>query len=316
MKILVLGASGMLGHKLCQAAAERFDAVATFRSASAGQLARALGVADWLAPVLAEDIGTVRRVLDERRPDVAVNCVGVVKQLAEAKDPVTSISVNALFPHLLARECRGRGIRLIHVSTDCVFSGKQGRHKESDLSDASDLYGRTKFLGEVDAPGCLTLRTSMIGRELHGSHGLIEWFLSQRGKSVRGFRRAIFSGLTTQELSRVICRVIESHPDLEGLYHVAAEPISKYDLLSLIRGVYGLEVRIEPDDSFVCDRSLDGSRFREATGYSAPSWPEMIAAMRDDPTPYGQIRGESSETREPSDSGRRQISGFQTSEPR
>jgi dTDP-4-dehydrorhamnose reductase len=240
--------------------------------------------------VLAEDIGTVRRVLDERRPDVAENCVGVVKQLAEAKDPVTSISVNALFPHLLARECRGRGIRLIHVSTDCVFSGKQGRYKESDSSDASDLYGRTKFLGEVPGPGCLTLRTSIIGRELHGSHGLIEWFLSQQGKSVRGFRRAIFSGLTTRELSRVICRVIESHPDLEGLYHVAAEPISKFDLLHLVRDAYGLDITIEPDDSFACDRSLDGTRFRKAAGYVAPPWSEVIAAMHEDPTPYDKLR--------------------------
>jgi len=200
------------------------------------------------------------------------------------------VRINSLYPHVLHRLCRARGVRLVHVSTDCVFSGRKGAYRESDPSDAEDVYGRSKFLGEVAGPGAVTLRTSIIGRELSVERGLVEWFLSQRGRKVKGFTKAVFSGLTTLELSKVIRRVLADWVELEGLYHVAAEPVTKFDLLKLIRDVYRLDVEIEPDDSLACDRSLDGSRFREATGYVAPSWPEMIRAMAEDPTPYEEIR--------------------------
>jgi len=222
--------------------------------------------------------------------EAVVNCIGVVKQDAAAKDPLASITVNALFPHRLAQLARASGARLVHLSTDCVFSGREGNYDESSRPDAEDLYGRTKLLGEVAGENCLTIRTSMIGRELAGAHGLLEWFLSQDGGRVRGFRRAVFSGFTTSALADVIAEVLSEHASLSGVWHVAAEAINKFDLLCLVREVYGLRVEIEPDESFVCDRSLDGSRFREATGIVAPSWPEMIRRMREDPTPYEEIR--------------------------
>jgi dTDP-4-dehydrorhamnose reductase len=291
LKVLILGGTGMLGHKLWQTLAPRFDAYVTFRRApeAYGRLgifdpARALG------GVCAEDFDSVTRAFDAIRPDVVVNAVGIVKQDATAKDPVASITVNALFPHLLARRCRAAGARLIHLSTDCVFSGRRGAYRESDAPDAEDLYGRSKLLGEVEDGDCLTIRTSMIGRELEGAQGLLEWFLGQDGGRVRGFRRAVFSGFTTAALAVMMSDLIASHPDLRGLYHVAAAPITKFDLLSLVKEELGLHVVIEPDETFVCDRSLDGTRFREATGFTPPSWPEMIAALRRDPTPYDDLR--------------------------
>lgn len=226
------------------------------------------------------DFDTLVAALDRARPDVVLNCVGVVKQLASAKDPLVAIRINALLPHRLARLCALAGARLIHVSTDCVFSGRVGNYRESDVPDADDLYGRSKLLGEVDYPNALTIRTSIVGRELSTHNGLVEWFLGQHGK-VRGFTNAIFSGLTTDELARVLARQVLPRPELRGVWHVSAEPISKFDLLQVIKAAYRLDTEIEPDPTVAINRALDSMRFRQATGYAPPSWPEMIARMRD-----------------------------------
>ena len=283
-KILILGATGMLGHALFTLLSERGDLEvhATAR--------RREGLSQWFSQdllagihggVTADDFGSVRRALDEISPDVVVNAIGVIKQLPEAQNPVAAISINALFPHRLALACRGAGARLVHVSTDCVFSGEKGSYVESDLPDATDLYGRTKLLGEVDSPHCVTLRTSIIGHELAGRHGLIEWFLAQEG-SVRGFARAVFSGLPTVELAGIVAERVLPNEGLSGLYHVSSAPVSKYELLRLVMERYGKRIRIEPDEALVCDRSLDASRFREATGYQPPLWPEMVSRMHAD----------------------------------
>ena len=283
-KVLVLGATGMLGHALFSLLDGRpeFTVFATVRGTE--------GLDRWFPPkflqrirtgVDAERFDTVVHVLEEIRPDVVVNCIGVIKQLPLAKDPIVTITVNALFPHLLARACGEAGIRMIHIGTDCVFSGEKGNYVESDLPGATDLYGRTKLLGEVDSPHCVTLRTSIIGHELSGRHGLLEWFLAQEG-SVRGFARAVFSGLPTVELAGVVAERVIPSEGLTGLYHVSSEPISKCELLCLVMEQYGKRIRIERDEAFVCDRSLDSSRFRKATGYKPPPWPEMVSRMHAD----------------------------------
>jgi len=291
MKVLILGGSGMLGHKLWQRLAPHFDTHVTFRQSP--QPYAAYGIFDdarSIGGVSAEDFDSVIRALASVRPDVVVNCIGIVKQDATAKDPVKSITVNALFPHRLAHVCRVANARLIHISTDCVFSGQAGDYKETDKADAEDLYGRTKFLGEVAYENSLTIRTSMIGRELSGAHGLIEWFLSQRGQTVRGFKRAVFSGFTTAALADVISNVISKHPELSGVWHVAAEPINKFELLSLVKEAFKLNIEIGPDDSFICDRSLNADRFRHETGWAPQTWPEMIQEMAQDPTGYDEFR--------------------------
>jgi dTDP-4-dehydrorhamnose reductase len=291
MKVLILGGSGMLGHKLWQLLSQRFDTYATFRRSPAAYARFGLFAPERsIGGVHAEEFDSIVRALGQVRPDVVINCIGIIKQSAEAKDPIRSITVNSLFPHRLGALCRAAGARLVHISTDCVFDGARGCYREGDVANATDLYGRTKHLGEVASEGCLTIRTSIIGRELEGAHGLVEWFLSQDGGTIRGFRNAIFSGLTTNALGGVIGELIEKHPTLDGLWQVASEPINKFDLLTLVKGAYDLDIEIVADDEFHCDRSLDGSRFTDATGLTIPAWPAMIAQMYNDPTPYAELR--------------------------
>lgn len=291
MRLLILGATGTLGHKLSQVLSKQFEVYATVRSHSSIYKDHPVFVnCQILGNVSAENFDSVINALLKIRPDVAINSIGIVKQRVEAKDPILSIMVNSLFPHRLARLCQAASVRLVHISTDCVFSGNKGNYVESDVSDADDLYGRTKFLGEVSSDGCLTLRTSLIGRELETSHGLIEWFLSQEGKTIQGYKRAIFSGFTTNVLANIIAQIIIKHRDMQGVWHVASEPISKFELLSLVKKVFGLNIKIDPDETVVCDRSLNAERFQRATGFAPPSWPDMIMQMYRDDTPYSEFR--------------------------
>jgi dTDP-4-dehydrorhamnose reductase len=186
--------------------------------------------------------------------------------------------------------CETIDARLIHFSTDCVFSGAEGAYTEDDPSDAQDMYGRTKFLGEVGGPAALTLRTSIIGRELTRRSSLLEWFLDQDGQKVKGYRRALYAGLTTNRMSHLVGDLIEHHPDLTGLFHVAGPWISKYDLLIQVRDAFGLSIEIDPDDEVAIDRTLDGSRFEAATGFCPPTWREMVTELANDPTPYESWR--------------------------
>jgi dTDP-4-dehydrorhamnose reductase len=284
MKLMILGGSGMLGHKLWQTAAPRLDTWATLRD-EGRSLPATFDRSRIVSGVHAEQMDTVTRAFARVRPDVVVNCLGIVKQRAGAADPLVALTVNSVFPHRLAALCGAAGARLIHISTDCVFSGQRGGYLETDTPDATDVYGRTKHLGEVSGPGCLTLRTSIIGRELASSHGLVEWFLGRRG-TIPGYTHAVFSGLTTAELSRVILGVIERSPELTGVYHVATEAITKHDLLTRLNDALALGATIEPDASVRIDRNLDGRRFSAATSYAAPGWDRMIAELSADVPAY------------------------------
>jgi dTDP-4-dehydrorhamnose reductase len=276
----------MLGHKLWQTLHRDFDVWVTGRAPFARYERFGLFARDrFIEGVDAMNLSTVAAALERVRPDAVINCIGVIKQLAAAKDPIASLTLNSLFPHQVARMLGG-GARLLHVSTDCVFSGRRGMYRESDVPDPEDLYGRTKLLGEVDGPHCLTLRTSIVGRELETASGLFEWFLGNRGGRVRGFSKAIYSGLTTLALSRVIAEVLDHHRGLRGVYQVASQPLSKLELLRRVRDALGLQVELVPDDSVAIDRSLDGSHFRVATSIEVPSWDEMISDFAADPTPY------------------------------
>jgi dTDP-4-dehydrorhamnose reductase len=280
MKVLILGASGMLGNAMMRVLSQNpaFEVWGTARSPSVRQLFSPELGKRIIAAIDVENQDILTRVFAEFRPAVLVNCIGLVKQLAQADDPLLALPINAMLPHRLARLCALGGARLIHVSTDCVFNGTKGNYRESDPSDAEDLYGKSKFLGEVAYPQTVTLRTSIIGHELAGARGLTDWFLAQEGR-VKGYRRAIFSGLPTVELARVVSDFVLPHPEISGVFHVASKPIAKLDLLRLVAEVYGKAIEIVPDDAVVIDRSLNADRFREATGYEAPEWPELVNRM-------------------------------------
>lgn len=282
MKILVLGVTGMLGSTV-------FKYISNHTSHSVFGTMRGKGGANYFeekhaccfySDVDVLDYESLVAVFEKNRPDVVINCVGLIKQLAQAKDPLSTLPLNSMLPHRLSKLCQLINARLIHISTDCVFTGTKGMYLESDTSDAVDLYGKSKFIGEVnDQPHAITLRTSIIGHELASSASLVDWFLSQEG-SVKGFTKAIFSGVPTVELARIIAEFVLPKPELSGLYHVSAKPINKFTLLTEIAKVYQKNIDIIPDNQLAIDRSLDSTRFREAVGYNPPSWPELIQFMR------------------------------------
>ncbi|MFB0490874.1 dTDP-4-dehydrorhamnose reductase [Methylobacterium sp. OAE515] len=292
MKVAVLGVSGMLGSAAFHILSERFpgEVCGTARSSAIRRLFPPEAAKNIAIGLDVQDFDALAGFLRDTRPSIILNCIGVVKQLASADDPLTAIPLNALLPHRLARLADLIGARLIHISTDCVFTGENGSYVEDDRPDAKDLYGRSKLLGEVDYKNAITLRTSIIGHELGSHNGLVEWFLAQHGH-VKGYRKAIFSGLTTDELVRVIVDYVIPVPDLHGVYHVSVDPISKYDLLSMVKDVYGRTTDIEADDSVVIDRSLNSSKFRSAVGYAPPPWPDLIRRMRAlDKSFFSQVR--------------------------
>ncbi|MER9318522.1 SDR family oxidoreductase [Mesorhizobium sp. M0659] len=282
LKVLVLGASGMLGNAVFRffLSSPGYRAFGSTRSQSHHRLFAEETRGNLVTLPDAENHDALAKLFAEVGPDVVVNCIGLVKQLSSASDPLAAIPINSIFPHRVARLCQIAGARLVHVSTDCVFDGADGSYSENSRPNAYDLYGKSKLLGEVDYVNAVTLRTSIIGRELGSAHSLIDWFLAQEG-TVRGFTRAIFSGLPTVELARIIRDFVVPRPDLRGLYHVSAQAISKYDLLRLVAEIYAKQIRIEPDEGLSIDRSLNSSRFRQATGYDPPEWPELIRAMHE-----------------------------------
>lgn len=282
MKILIFGASGMLGNAVSRFLDESasYEVFATVRSSEAKKFFAESFADRLITGVDVTNNDSLLKVMAAVKPDVVINCIGLVKQIIDESDPLSTMQINAMLPHRLALMCQLAGARLIHVSTDCVFSGKKGNYSESDSSDATDLYGKTKFIGEVAGKNALTLRTSIIGHELTSRRALVDWFLSQQGQ-VKGYTRAIFSGVPTVEFARIVRDFVLPRSDLSGLYHVAAAPIAKYDLLCQIASAYGKDIAIEPDDAVDIDRSLDATLFREATGYMAPPWQELLVRMRD-----------------------------------
>jgi dTDP-4-dehydrorhamnose reductase len=299
MNILVLGGEGMLGHKMFQTLLRAFPQTTatlfkpkTNAAYSRIELYREGRILD---AVNAMELNALDRLLAREQPAAIINCIGMIKQRGDATKPIPTITLNSLLPHRLAASAAAWGGKVIHFSTDCVFSGRRGSYAESDESDATDLYGKSKFLGEVRDPNALTLRTSIIGRELFNNKSLLEWFLAQRGGRIHGYTRVMYSGITTNYLSALVLRILQNRPDLSGLYQVTSQTISKYDLLLLLRSAFGVDVSVERDDTVVSDRSLDGKRFLEETGWPTPSWPQLTADLAADTTPYSEWKTKSNE---------------------
>lgn len=287
MRILILGGNGMLGHKLVQVLRSKFDVWTTLRgNFSDFQFPDIFDKKKTFGNVEAEKIETVKKIINAVNPEVIFNAVGIIKQLPTSKNVVRTLTVNSIFPHLLAEIAGKNRARLINISTDCVFNGKKGNYTENDYADAEDLYGKSKNLGEVIEGNCLTIRTSIIGRELSTGHSLVEWFLSQNGKEVRGFKNAIYTGFPTVVFAEILSDIILKHRELKGLYHISSEKISKYELLKLINEDFKTNIKIIPDEEFRIDRSLDSTKFRQETGFKPLDWSEMIGRMAEDAEMY------------------------------
>lgn len=280
----------MLGHKLYQLLQATFDVTGTIRGPYSDTSKYDFFEQSRVVPqVDALEISRIEKVIEKSNPDVLINSIGIVKSL-EKKGILPNIWINSLFPHQLYQICQRREIRLIHISTDCVFSGRSGNYREDDPSDAEDIYGKTKYLGEVSGEGALTIRTSLIGRELSTANNLVEWFLSNQGSEVNGFTNAIFSGFPTIRFAQIVADIIAEEQELSGVYHISSEPISKFKLLTLIRDRMGLDIQVKEYTDFYCDRSLDFALFRDKTGFKPPSWEEMIDEFAQDAQQYQQWR--------------------------
>lgn len=291
MKILILGGSGMLGHKAYQILSKEFDTFVTFNDYNDSiKKIELFDEKKIFTNCDAFDYASIEKIITQIKPDYIFNCIGIIKQLKESKNPKITIYINSLLPHLLQDTCERTGTKLIHITTDCVFSGKKGNYVETDISDAEDLYGRTKFLGEVSYGNALTIRTSIIGHELFTNYSLVDWFLSRRNETIGGYLNAIYTGFPTVVLCREIIRIIKEFPELHGLYHISAERISKFELLNIINKVYKLNITIVGNADFYCDRSLDSNLYRKITGFQPTTWEDMIIDMYNDYSFY-QKRG-------------------------
>jgi dTDP-4-dehydrorhamnose reductase len=279
VKVLVLGANGMIGHVMFRVLSQHQDWVVfgTERTRTASQADSTTPSKNLLTGIDLTCVDTLTKLFVKVAPDVVVNCAGLTKHLPDSSDALKAIPINSILPHRLADLCLLSNARLIHVSTDCVFSGEKGNYLETDRPDATDLYGKSKELGEVKDRDAITLRTSTIGHELNSHHGLLEWFLLQ--SSCKGYSKAIFSGLPSVEFARVVRDVVIPNKALKGLYHVGASPIDKNTLLNMIANQYGKYIEIIPDEIVQIDRSLNTNLFKSATGYVAPSWPTLIQMM-------------------------------------
>lgn len=287
MKVLILGSAGMLGHKLYQVLTPIFDVTGTIRGSYSDISNYDFFQQSRIVPnVDALEMSRLEKVIEEISPHVLINSIGIVKSLEKKKGVLLNIWLNSLLPHQLYQICQAKRIRLIHISTDCVFSGTKGDYREDDPSDAEDIYGKTKYLGEVNGAGALTIRTSLIGRELASTNNLLEWFLANQGGRVQGFTNAIFSGFPTIHLSSIIADIITEHQNLSGVYHISSEPISKFKLLTLVKKTMELNIEIEEYPDFHCDRSLDSTLYRKETGFTPPSWEEMVDELAEDSVQY------------------------------
>ncbi len=291
MKVLILGGNGMLGHKLIQVFRNKFEVWSTLRKkVSDFSDLNIFDKNNTFENIDAQDFEAVSSVIKELKPNIVINAVGVIKQKSDSKDVIKTLEINSIFPHKVAQVTQSIGAKFITFSTDCVFDGNDGNYTENDISNATDLYGRSKYLGEVSEENCLTLRTSIIGREIQTSNSLIEWFLGNKGEKVFGFTNAIYTGFPTIVISEILADIIEKHQTLQGIYHLSSDPINKYDLLNLVKSKLDLDIEIEPCSDFHIDRSLNSKKIRDEINFVPQTWNEMIESMLSETAFYDKLK--------------------------
>jgi len=280
VRILIHGITGLIGNSLFRtlSANSSYQVYGTCRNSVDKKLFTDLQKINIFPNIDALNFQAIENLFANIKPNVIINCIGITKHLPQLNNYEITILINAVLPHKLANLSDNIEAKLIHLSTDCVFSGQKGNYSETDIPDAVDFYGRSKILGEVIYKNHLTLRISTIGHEIKASYGLLNWFLSQN-RSCKGYSRAIFSGLPTVFFAKVLSDFVLPKKDLRGLYHISAKPIDKFSLLKLIAHEYKKTIKIVSDDSFIINRALDGKKFSDETGFVCPDWPELIKIM-------------------------------------
>ena len=280
IKVLIIGGNGMIGSELLRSLKlfnKNLEVKATLRNKlNHYDIYLIYNNKDCFFKINVFEIDNIKDLIKLYKPNVIINCVGVTKQKINdfSLDKVKYINSN--FPHKLYKLCNKESIRLIHLSTDCVFSGNRGEYKFNDIADAKDIYGQTKKEGEIIHDNSLTIRKSTIGYEMNKPHGLLEWFLCQKN-DVLGFKNAIFTGVSTIELSKFISHIICKHQELSGLLHLRGPKIDKYSLLKKIKYFFNLDhINLKVDEKYICDRSLNEDRLLSKLNYSIPCWDTMI----------------------------------------
>ena len=292
MRVLILGVSGLIGHKILQEFTSYFEVFGTLhKSKNFYNNIKLFSGNNIIENIDVSEYEIVNGVINAINPDVVLNCVGITKRKDEINNSIKALTVNSVFPHQLANWAQNSGKKVIHFSTDCVFDGKTGNYNETSLTTAEDMYGRTKALGELKYERTLTIRSSFIGQELFGKTELLEWFLSQNGKQIKGFRNTFYSGVSTIFMAHVIRDIILNFPDLSGLYNLAPEkPISKFDLLSIAKTAFNVKVDIIPEDEHAHLPTLDGSKLRTKMNLVVPSWQSMMNELSSNRDYYLNIR--------------------------
>lgn len=282
IKVLILGSTGLLGSTISKyfSIKSNFKCFGTIRKSSDKKKLKYIKNIK-LYKVDFNKSRNLKKVFKMIKPNLIINCIGVVKQVLNKNMNSEIIRINSFLPHHLSELANENNkIRFIHFSTDCVFSGLKGNYSEYDITDAKDIYGVSKMLGEVNYPNSITLRTSIIGHELNTKYSLLNWFLFQK-KSIKGYKNAIFSGLTALEIAKVLEKYIIPNKKIKGIYHLSGKPINKYDLLNIIKKTYKKKIKITPDSKIKTNRSLNSRLFKKVTGYKPPTWNKLIQEMYD-----------------------------------
>ena len=282
MKILILGSNGLVGNTISRYFFEKenYQTIAILRDYSKLKLFHKKFHQKFLVIENILDYEKTKKIIKSVKPDILINCLGITnKEITNNPKQIEKfIIINSLFPHWLQRLCSNIDARLIHFSTDCIFSGKKGFYSEKDIPDPPDIYGRSKLLGELNYENTLTIRKSVIGHELASKNGLLEWFLAQNN-CVQGYKNVIFSGITVLELARLIDTYIIPRSDLKGILNISGQSISKFDLLKILANVYNKSIEIIPNESMNINRTLNGSQFNKLTGYRISPWSSLIKSM-------------------------------------
>ena len=279
MKIFITGIDGMIGHKIAQSLSKEHTIIGSSRKNIKSE---DLGIND--CELITHDFlkDDILEILDKINPEIIVNCAGITIRRGINDNYDNTILLNSNLPHIIDDWTERNQSKLIHFSSDCVFSGKKGNYLDESIPDATDLYGLSKSRGEVKSKNTLTIRCSIIGREIFNHTELFEWIYSMRGKQIKGYNNVLYSGVTSIWMGRVLKKILKYHTELSGIYNISSEPITKYSLLNLINEHFKLGIEISRDNKIKSNKVLISKKFTEITDINPPNWDDLMTELKED----------------------------------